>query len=220
MNTQPYQAPSFLSSSHNCPYCGALAQMTWIRLEQKISHPTEHHIPTPFYCSECLACSRRAVWQTLGKSMGNMIWPANSTAPLAHADMPSSCRDDYEEARQISRTSPRGAAALLRLCVQKICKELGQPGKDINVDIGALVKQGLPARVQQALDTVRVIGNEAVHPGTMSSDDHAERVDALFKLVNMIVDQMIAQPKEVASLFASLPAAKLDGISIRDQPKP
>ena len=88
------------------------------------------------------------------------------------------------ESRTILDLSPRGAAALLRLCIQKLCKQLGQPGKNINDDIAALVKAGLDPKIQKALDIVRVIGNECVHPGTMDLRDDREIAAKLFVLVN------------------------------------
>jgi len=94
-----------------------------------------------------------------------MLYPRMSTAPTASIDLPDDMRGDYEEARTIVELSPRVTAALLRLAIEKLCRHLGEPGKNINDDIASLVKRGLPIQVQQALDIVRVVGNNAVHPG-------------------------------------------------------
>jgi len=145
-----------------------------------------------------------------------MIYPSIKSTPLAHPDMPPEIRVDYDEARNIMQDSPRGSAALLRLCVQKLCKYLGEPGKNINDDIKSLVKKGLPIEIQQALDIVRVIGNNAVHPGELSSQDVQQVSATLFELINQIVEDTIARPKKLASLFSSLPATALAGIANRD----
>lgn len=130
--------------------------------------------------------------------------------------MPEVVRADYQEARTIVDRSPRGAAALLRLALQKLMTVLGEPGNDINRDIGSLVQKGLPVEVQQALDAVRVVGNEAVHPGTLDLKDDTDTAAALFGLMNYIVDQRIAQPKKLQQLYSRLPPAKLAGIQQRD----
>jgi hypothetical protein len=130
--------------------------------------------------------------------------------------MPQDVAKDYEEAR---RQSPRSSAALLRLCVQKLCVVLGEPGENINADVGRLVAKGLPLRVQQALDIVRVVGNEQVHPGTLDVRDNPEIAQKLFKLVNFIVEDQISKPKMLEELYQQLPTAKLDGIEARDKPK-
>lgn len=145
-----------------------------------------------------------------------MVVPPLVTAQNAHEDMPPSCRVDFEEARQIAQRSPRGAAALLRLVVQKLCKELGQPGENINSDIKALVRNGLPVDAQQALDVLRVTGNNAVHPGEMDIDGNPELVTASFELINFIVDQQITQKKRIAKLFAALPPSSQEAIARRD----
>lgn len=216
MNAPATKAPEFQAKSFSCPYCGALAQMVWVHLVERIMFPQSGFKDTPIHYSQCCACNQRGLWVSVRQGTGSLILPSRTSAPMAHPDLPESCRGDYDEAREISTLSPRGAAALLRLCIQKLCKELGQPGKHINDDIGALVKLGLPTAIQKALDVVRVVGNNAVHPGTMSPEDHAAQVETLFKLVNVIVQQMITQPKEIDEMYRSLPEGALNAIGKRD----
>lgn len=61
-------------------------------------------------------------------------------------DLPTETRVDYEEAKAILERSPRGAAALLRLCIQKLCTHLGEKGRNLNDNVGALIWKGLPVR--------------------------------------------------------------------------
>jgi len=147
---------------------------------------------------------------------GRMVHPAGATAPFPHSDMPDCVRADYEEAREIASNSPRAAAALLRLAVQKLCKELGESGKNITDDIANLVKQGLSVEIQQALDIVRVVGNNAVHPGEMQPDDVADVAFSLFELINQIVEERISKPKKLHELFERLPARAREAIRKRD----
>jgi hypothetical protein len=137
--------------------------------------------------------------------------------PAPNPDLPDEIKTDYQEAKAIVSKSARGAAALLRLAIQKLCKELGEPGKNINDDIASLVRKGLPIRIQQALDIVRVIGNEAVHPGQMDVSDNPAIAVSLFRLVNLIAQHMISEPKAIAELYSSLPPDKLKGIKDRDR---
>jgi hypothetical protein len=146
-----------------------------------------------------------------------MIYPPYLRGPPPNEDMPEDTKRDYEEARAITATSPRGAAALLRLVIQKLCIHLGEKGKDLNVDIANLVKKGLPAVIQKSLDSVRVIGNEAVHPGQMDLKDDKDTVVSLFDLVNLIADVMITKPKKIEKIYQSLPESKREEINKRDR---
>ena len=161
--------------------------------------------------SRCFNCGEVALW-----ICGAMIYPKSGEAPPANPDLPEDIRRDYEEASAILDQSPRGSAALIRLAIQKLCKELGQPGKSINEDIGALVKGGLDTRVQQALDAVRVIGNSAVHPGLIDLRDDRATAETLFRLLNLIVEKTISEPKHVAEVYASLPETAKEAIEKRD----
>ena len=164
-----------------------------------------------FTLSKCNSCGAPTIWLNL-----TMIFPIESTAERPSPDLPEEVLHDFEEARAIANRSPRGAAALLRLGIQKLCRHLGEPGHNINAGIASLVAKGLPSRVQQALDSVRVIGNEAVHPGSIDLKDDLDIVNRLFKLVNFIAHKMITEPREIDELYSSLPADKLVGIAKRD----
>ncbi|MGE8398585.1 MAG: DUF4145 domain-containing protein [Burkholderiales bacterium] len=133
--------------------------------------------------------------------------------------MPPDVRADYLEAASILALSARGAAALLRLAVQKLMKHLGMPGENINADIKALVAAGLPDMVQQALDYCRVVGNNAVHPGELSLEDTPDMAWTMFELINTIVQLRIAAPKQLEELYAQLPQGARDAIAKRDTPK-
>ena len=89
----------------------------------------------------------------------------------------------------------------------------------MNEDIGKLVTQGLPIQVQQSLDIVRVVGNNQVHPGVLDVRDDVPMATSLFELVNIIVEDRIARPKQIATLYAKLPENARKQIEERDKPK-
>lgn len=164
--------------------------------------------------SLCYSCDKVSIWLE-----DRLLYPEKSEGPPANNDTPPEILVDYNEASQILHQSPRGAAALIRLCIQKLCKHLGQPGENLNADIGALVAQGLDVRVQRALDAVRVIGNNAVHPGQIDLRDDRATAETLFRIFNLIVEKLISEPSMVDELYAQLPATVLAQIERRDKPK-
>lgn len=206
----PYTQPTFKASAFNCPYCGAYANQIWSKILYETQTGGYRQIMELFYCT-CTHCQKYTVWHK-----EKMILPSIGAVAMPNFDLPEDVKIDYEEAREILNKSPRGATALLRLAIQKLCIHLGEKGKNINDDIGNLVKNGLPIKVQQSLDIVRVVGNNAVHPGHIDLTDDIGTASKLFSLINIIADVMITQPKEVDSLFNSLPASQLDGIKQRD----
>lgn len=178
-------------------------------IERDRASPDYHIFNVAF--SSCFNCNEIALWL-----YDKFIWPSIITVAPPNVDLPDNIRSDYLEAADIFRLSSRGAAALLRLAIQKLCKELGESGKNINTDIASLVKKGLDIRVQKALDIVRVVGNNAVHPGQLDIQDDIQTAERLFRLVNMIADIMISQPKSLNLMFQSLPEPARAAIEARD----
>lgn len=71
--------------------------------------------------------------------------------------------------------------------------------------------------IQQSLDVVRVIGNNAVHPGQIDISDDQETAQTLFKIMNIVVDSRITQPNKISALYAKLPQSSRDAIKKRDK---
>ncbi len=163
------------------------------------------------YISKCYHCKKIAVW-----IHDNIVFPNERQGVHPNPDLPEDIVKDFEEARSIVGLSPRGAAALLRLCIQKLCIFLGEKGKNIDDDIASLVKKGLNPLVQKSLDIVRVIGNEAVHPGVIDLNDDRDTAIQMFNLINAISEQMITHPKDVEKLYEKIPPEKRKAIEKRN----
>lgn len=202
----PYTPPTFQSTAFNCPNCSAFAKQSWETLRYLTQVLPELKI------SRCHHCNCYTLWRN-----ERILYPDVSGIPNPNVDLREDIKEDYMEARAIFNRSPRGATALLRLGVQKLCKQLGEKGENINSDIANLVKKGLPVQVQQALDVVRVVGNNAVHPGQIDLKDDPETAQQLFAFLNIIADVMISQPKRIKEQFDALPKNAIDAIQKRDR---
>jgi hypothetical protein len=212
--------PVYRAPAYHCPACGVLAKQLWEEATHKTFLSTGR-ILAPVTVAYCTNCHYVQVWVSYGDNDFRLVKPVIGGGPRPHVDLPPDVRADYEEARAIVALSPRGACALLRLATQKLVNDhLQTEGGDLNDRIGRLVANGLPPMVQQALDSLRVIGNEAVHPGELDLRDDPETASGLFMLMNVIVEDRISRPKQIAQMYAKLPAGKLQGILHRDRPTP
>jgi len=213
-----YIPPEYGSKGFTCPICGTYSEQEWI-------YPSYSGRLTPVsglaisFCRYCENTGRSentySVWVN-----EKLVYPISSNAPLASEDMPEEVKEIYNEARNITTLSPNAAAALLRLALQKLVVELGCQGKNLNEDIGELIKEKkLPEKIGQSLDSVRILGNYAVHPGEIELKDDIETAIKLFRLLNLIVDYTITHPKEVTELFEKIPEGKKEAIKKRDGKK-
>lgn len=222
MDKQPnFVPPKVDATAFNCPLCGAYAQQEWSKVrfwDQSFVLEAPHKVSLCAHCKQfSLWAEHRVRGATGAWAVGHhLVYPSRLTAPLPAQDLPEACKADFEEARRVVGVSPRSAAALLRLCVQRLCIELGLPGKNLNADVGELVKRGLLPETQEALDVVRIVGNNAVHPGTLDLDDNPDIAQWLFVLVNAIVDRMITHPKQIQALYSAMPADAVAAVEKRD----
>ena len=180
-----FVAPAFQLDAFNCPCCGAYAHMEWalLRTIEELSF---------CYQAKCSRCKNESLWRVIkfnsapwgrDDQAGVQVYPDSGVALLPETDMPDDVKKDYIEASTIFSRSPRGAAALLRLGLQKLCKHLGEKGENINTDIR----------------------NFAVHPGEMSEQDIDLVASKMFDLLNFVVKKGITEPKELEALYTLTP---------------
>ena len=212
--TNKFVRPAFQKESFTCPRCGVVSHQEWNQLFC-LGDESRFEESLRGKAARCEHCNCFSVWL-----QGEMIFPESTPAPAPHEDMPDDVKRDYNEAAQVVRKSGKAAAALLRLALQRLMPHLGQQGKNINNDIKELVSKGLPSEVQQSLDSLRVIGNEAVHPGEIDFEDDSEIAISLFELMNFIVEDRISRPKKISAIFSGLPESKRKGIEDRDKKSP
>ncbi len=212
--------PAFREEAYTCIYCSTLTTMAWSQL---IADPHGAHYRTNVWMCQCTHCRNESLWLAASRStdikVGTLCHPNQLPVPPAHECLPDDCATDFEEAREICSLSPRGAAALLRLCLQKLLVHLGGKGEHIDTDIKALVALGLDVHVQQALDVIRVTGNNAVHPLEMNLEDDEDSVLVLFEMINFIVEERISRPQKTQDRFSNLPEKARIAIKKRDRPK-
>ena len=222
-----------------CPHCSVVARQNWYSLAahhessledsdgktglESASKPTLGIVGGRMLVSQdllgvkianCHNCESITIW--IGDEL---VYPDIGTAPPPNGDLSEAVRADYDEAVSVFSKSPRSAAALLRLGVQRLCAELGVKEKNLNDAIGELVKQGLDPIVQRALDVIRLTGNAAVHPGELDSHTHPKTVYKLFDLLNFIAKDMITRPKEIHEAFDYVSGSKKTQIEQRDAKK-
>jgi hypothetical protein len=170
-------------------------------------------LPSSISVAICQSCNNFSIWVNK-----NLVYPRTVPVDSPNEDLADEIKSLYNEAATIFTDSPKGATALLRLALQLLLKQLGKEGKNINSDIGELVSEGLSPKIQKSLDLLRVIGNNAVHPGQINLDDNKEIALKLFKILNVIADEMITRPTEINNIYDDIvPEETKKQISIRDK---
>ena len=130
-----YIEPKTNLASFTYPHYGVLAQQTWNNDNWYFAGIHSGH-SNDLLAGHCRYCEQHTFWIN-----DKMYFPETGNAPFPNPVMPELVKKLYIEAASISTKSPRGAAALLRLAIQVLCKELGEKGDNINIDIKELVKK-------------------------------------------------------------------------------
>lgn len=210
-----------------CPHCSTHSSQTLIRFPAEAGANDEYGTTwTAYFGFKCDKCEEIHIYTASINAESDrdlynpyIIYPHDTIPkdiPSVCEGLPEDIKNDYDEAALIVEISPRGAAALLRLCIQKLCHnhfggkiKIDKAVKELN--IGTSNKDFI-----KALDIVRVIGNEAVHPGQLDLRDDPDTAKGLFALVNYISGNMM-QSSKIKKKYGSLPPEILKWINDRDK---
>lgn len=216
-------APKRLLEVFTCPYCDVTATQSWYGNNCVYSAQELYDVETDEVClrfsgqyitdeiisewlfSKCESCKQIAVWHK-----DEMVHPFSCPVDEPNPDMPGVVRDRYIEASKVVGLSPVSAAALLRLALQLLLKEVLQEDSTGSVyeDIKLLKDRPIDSSLVKALDIIRISGNESVHPGTVNLNENKDDAFYLFDLLNMICDQFFTQPRKMQEMYEKMPESK------------
>lgn len=225
MTEEAVVKPGHRKDSFTCPHCRAHAQQHWaVCITQSVVDGDEVEEKPGIEVSTCLVCKRQAIWRTYyarpGGNFGfwkvELLYPraVPDEVPQLNSDAPTDVADLYQEAAGVLPVSPRAASALLRLALEALLRDLYPDEDNLNNLIGLAVRDGLPERVQKTMDILRFNGNQSVHD--LRHEDTVETASTLFQLLNIVVDQLVSQPKQLDQMYGTLPQGVRDKIERRD----
>ena len=115
------------------------------------------------HISNCHSCNGFSLWVS-----GLLVFPTrvDKTPELAE--------EDVEEAAAILNKFPRGATALMRVCIQKLVPLLEDNGKALNQRVSSLVRKGLEMEMQQSMEVLQVLQSDPLQLSQLESEADKE----------------------------------------------
>lgn len=219
------ELPDLHKDAFICPHCGAYAHQKWYEYVKfghmmKLSRNDTYNfiIEDGFgdmRVSRCQRCFGSVLW-----SGQNIIFPGRMIVPQPSELLPPKIREVYTEAGQVLEYSVRASGALIRLSLELLLQHIKKNQERLNANIGLLMKEGIPKKIQKSLDFLRASGNSSVHPKKVNLVEKREDVLFLFGLFNMVCEELIVRPSEIDQAFESLPEKVKEGIHERDEKRP
>jgi hypothetical protein len=129
---------------------------------QKHPHPLRVRMAN-LHISNCHGCNGFSLW--VG---GLLVFPTSvdKTTELVE--------EDVEEAAAILNEFPRGATALMRVCIQKLVPLLQDNGKELDQRLSSLVRKGLEMEMQQSMEVLQVLRSDSTRLSPLESQADKE----------------------------------------------
>lgn len=122
--------------------------------------------------------------------------------PPCPPEVPKEFAEDYNDACNILRISPRASAALSRRCLQHILRErAGVKHGRLKAEITeAKEKESFPSYITKVIDAPRKLGNLSAHPNYdeegMIIDVEPSEAEWVLDIIEMLLDHYFVKPAE------------------------
>lgn len=168
-----------------------------------------------WYATKCFSCKKHCLW--IGDRLAFPAPALGSDMEVAEPsdDLPEDVLELYVEAAAVLPHSKRAAAALCRAALERLVRRLTAelpPNVKLHGRLRAM-QDKLSSSTIKALTIVRHAGNTALHgsedddkSAVIYLDENDETIAAVFFVaINTLADELITKPREVDSLFQTLP---------------
>lgn len=217
-----YKEPKFKEQTYRCFYCGDICQHEWVNLMFSLE---DGNTEIELWLARCVVCRRVSFWskkhrtaleENMTDSECGLLYPHGQSYPPAREELDDEIKGIYEEAGSVLDKSPRAAAALLRLALEKLLKKVGYKGRTLFDMIGKVANDGIDENTKRAMDVIRYYVGKDIHTGEINLNDKKETVELLFEIINKIVYDKIILIKKVDSAYNAMPENARSHIEMRD----
>lgn len=209
-----YIPPKFNEKAFNCPYCGVYAHQEWFsgvgygNLARQYMGDIVDVVGIKgkldgMSVSVCSHCDNKVLWLN-----ENILLPRNLPVPPPPENTPLEVKRIYIEAGMVLNDSPRASGALIRLALELLLQNINKNKLSLNENINKLMESGITQQLIKAVSILRINGNDIMHTGVIKILENKDDVVYLFELFNMIVEELIEEPKKLNEIYNKIPESK------------
>ena len=151
---------------------------------QKHPHPLKVKMAN-LHISSCHSCNGFSLW------VGGLL-----VFPTRIDKTPELVEEDLEEAAAILNKFPRGATALMRVCIQKLVPLLEDNGNALNQRVSSLVRKGLEMEAQQAMDVLQVLRSDPAQLTHLESQADKETALRFIDSLKEVLERRMSQNRD------------------------
>jgi hypothetical protein len=151
---------------------------------QKHPHPLKVKMAN-LHISNCHNCNGFSLW------VGGLL-----VFPTKIDKTPELVEEDLEEAATILNKFPRGATALMRVCIQKLVPLLEDDGNELNQRVSSLVRKGLEMEIQQAMDVLQVLRSDSTQLNPLESQADRETALRFLDSLKEVLERRMSQNRD------------------------